>query len=438
MKNNKLILLVSLFVFFSGLGQEKRTLSLKNAIAIAMDKSDQTTLANLKATTSKLEMETVKNNQYPSLKISGQYLQLTNANIDSNLQSGGGSQSAPLKVSSLLIGQANVSMPLFNGFKLKNSIEASENLYKAETLNASHTKEQIGIYVVELFAKLYQSQEMLQLFQENLKSAQQRTKDFSAMVDNGLMARNDLLKAQLQESNIQLSLDTAQKNFNVVNYQLVTLLKLPENTIVDIDIETIKSDMAKNQNMSVEAKRNDLEALLMQQKASESGIKIAQSGYYPSLALVGGYIAFDLKDVMTVTNAMNVGVGVSYDLASIFKNGKEVKLAKVKAEQAKTGVSMLNDKIKEEVQQTQENYSLSQKQNAVYTQAVEQATENYRIVKDKYDNSLSTTNDLLEADIQQLQTKINLALSQADIALKYYQLQFASGKLISSFQLSQK
>jgi len=438
MKNNKLILLVSLFVFFSGWGQEKRTLSLKNAIAIAMDKSDQTTLANLKATTSKLEMETVKNNQYPSLKLSGQYLQLTNAKIDSNLQSGGGSQSAPLKVSSLLIGQANASMPLFNGFKLKNSIDASENLYKAETFNASHTKEQIGIYVVELFAKLYQSQEMLQLFQENLKSAQQRTKDFSAMVDNGLMARNDLLKAQLQESNIQLSLDTAQKNFNVINYQLVTLLKLPENTIVDIDIETIKNDMAKNKNMSLEAKRNDLEALLLQQKASESGIKIAQSGYYPSLALVGGYIAFDLKDIMTVTNAMNVGVGVSYDLSSIFKNGKEVKLAKVKAEQAKTGVTMLNDKIKEEVQQAQENYSLSQKQNTVYTQAVEQATENYRIVKDKYDNSLSTTNDLLEADIQQLQTKINLALSQADIALKYYQLQFASGKLISSFQLSQK
>ena len=120
------------------------------------------------------------------------------------------------------------------------------------------------------------------------------------------------------------------------------------------------------------------------------------------------------------------------------KTGKEVKLAKSKAEQAKTAVSMMNDKIKEEEQQAQENYNLSEKQNVVYKQAVEQATENYRIVKDKYDNSLSTTNDLLEADTQQLQTKINLALSQADIALKYYQLQFASGKLINSFNLTQK
>lgn len=441
MKINKTILIAVSFLGITiGYAQERKTLSLKEAISLATTKSNEANLANIKVATSKLEMETMKNNQYPNLKVSGQFLQLTNANVDSNIKMGGsssGGSSSPVEVSQLLLGQANVSMPLFNGFKLKNSISASESLYKAETANSSHTKEQLAIYVVELFAKLYQSQETAKLIEENLKSAHQRTTDFSAMVDNGIIARNDLLKAQLQESNVQLSLDSANKNVNVINYQLVTLLQLPENTLIDIDIETIKSDMLITQSKTINAQRNDLEALNFQQKASESGIKIAQSGYYPSLSLVGGYIAFDLKDVITVTNAMNIGVGLSYDLSSIFKNGKEVKLAKSKSEQTKTAVAILTDKIKEETQQAQENYNLSLKQNIVYKQAVEQATENYRIVKDKYDNSLSTTNDLLEADVQQLQTKINLALSQADIALKYYQLQFATGKLINSFNLSQ-
>ena len=432
-------IVIFLFGITIGYSQERKILSLKDAISIATTKSNEATLSNMKVNTSKLEMETMKNNQYPSVKLSGQFLQLTNANINSNLNSGNSStaKSDPLKVSQLFLGQANVSMPIFNGFKLKNSILASENLYKAETFSATHTKEQLAIHVVELFAKLYQSQEMATLIAENLKSAQQRTKDFSAMVENGIMARNDLLKAQLQESNIQLSLESANKNVNVINYQMVTLLQLPEGTKIEIDIETIKSDMAKNQNIAQNGQRSDLEAVNYQQKASEASIKIAQSSYYPSLSLVGGYIAFDLKDVMSVTNAMNVGVGLSYDLASIFKNGKEVKLAKSKAEQTKTAVTILTDKIKEETHEAQENYNLSLKQNEVYKQAVEQATENYRIVKDKYENSLSTTNDLLEADVEQLQTKINLALSQADIALKYYQLQFASGKLINSFNLSQ-
>jgi len=433
MKNNSIALLAFLLISITtSYAQEKKTMSLKDAISVVISNSNEAVLANTKVATSKLELETMKNNQYPSAKISGQYMRLAGANVKSNLGGSG------IDVSQLMLGQASVAMPVFSGFKLKNSIIASENLYKSQTFSASHTKEELALETVELFASLYKSQEMVKLFQENLKSAQQRTKDFSAMVDNGLMARNDLLKAQLQESNIQLSMDSAIKNVNVINYQLVTLLRLPENTIIDIDINAVKSDMAKNQLVSTSGQRNDLEALTFQQKASESGIKIAKAGYYPSFSLSGGYIAFDLKNTITVTNAMNFGVGLNYDLASIFKNGKEVKLAKSKVDQTTQAIAILNDKIKEETQEAQENYNLSLKQNKVYALAVEQSDENFRIVKDKYDNSLSTTNDLLEADVQQLQSKINLALSQADIALKYYQLQFASGKLINSFNLSTK
>ena len=190
----KLLIIISFLGFTIGHAQERRILSLKEAISLVTTNSNEAILANMKVNTSKLEMETVKNNQYPSLKISGQYLHLTNANVESNLSTGG--SPSKIDVSSLLLGQANVSMPIFNGFKLKNSISASENLYKAETANAAYTKEQLSIYVVELFAKLFQSQQTATLIEDNLKSAQQRTKDFSAMVDNGLMARNDLLKAQ--------------------------------------------------------------------------------------------------------------------------------------------------------------------------------------------------------------------------------------------------
>ena len=435
MKTNRIILLLFLSLSTTlGIAQDKKTMSLKDAVALVITNSNEALLANTKVTTSKLELESLKNNQYPNVKLSGQYLRLTNANIVSHLGGSGGG----LDVNQLMLGQANVSMPIFSGFKLKNSINASENLYKAQTFSASHTKEGLALEVNELFASLYKSQEMVKLFEENLKSSQQRTKDFSAMVDNGLLARNDLLKAQLQESNIQLSLDSAIKNVNVINYQLVTLLHLPESTIIEIDINTIKSDMAKNQTLSLSGERNDLTALTFQQKASEAGIKVAKAGYYPSFALTGGYIALDLKNTLTVTNAMNFGIGFNYDLASIFKNAKEVSLAKSKSEQTKQAISILSDKIKEDIQLAQENYNLSLKQNKVYSLAVEQSDENYRIVKDKYDNSLSTTNDLLEADVQQLQSKINLALSQADIALKYYQLQYASGKLINSFNLSTK
>ena len=194
--------------------------------------------------------------------------------------------------------------------------------------------------------------------------------------------------------------------------------------------------MADNLNSGT-GERYDLKSLEFKKTAAETGIKIAKGNYYPSLSLTGGMIALDFVDVLTVTNAMNFGVGFNYDLSSIFKNNKQVKLAQSRAKETELAVEFKTDQIKEEVFQAQENYNLSLKQSDVYDKAVVQATENFRIVKDKYDNNLSSTNDLLEAEIEQLQSKINQALSKADIAQKYYELQFASGKLINSLNISQ-
>lgn len=445
MQINKTILLASLLlVFAKNQAQEKKLMTLKEAVEMAVNTSDATSLAKAKVESSKYELDVTKNNRCPSLKASGQYMRLSSAHVDSNIQSnndggsGSGTESKPLKVDQLMLGQVNASMPLFNGFKLTNAIKESESMYKAETFSEKHSQEEIGLQVVELFANLYKAQQTVDLIEDNLKTADQRVKDFTAMEQNGLIARNDLLKTQLQQSNVQLSLDNAKKNTAIANHKLTTLLKLPETTQVEIDIDAIKRDMASNMGSLGQGERNDLKSLELKKQATESGVKIAKAAYYPSLSLSGGYIAFDLNNVLTVTNAMNVGVGLSYDISNIFKNSKNVKLAKSRVKETEIQLSQLNDEIREEVFQAKENYALSQKQSLVYEKAVEQATENYRIVKDKYDNSLADTNDLLEADYQQLQSKINQALSKADVAQRYYELQFASGNLTSSLNITQK
>lgn len=419
--------------------QEKKLLTLKEAIQIAITNSDAATLSKVRVETSKLELDNTKNNSYPSLTASGQYLRLSSAKIDSNIQSNTsttGEPSKPLKADQLLLGQVNASLPIFSGLKQKNNIKAHESLLESEKLTEKHSKEQIGLQVVELFSSLYKTQQMTLLIEDNLKTAEQRVKDFTAMEENGLIARNDLLKSQLQVSNIQLALENSKKNTAISNYKLITLLKLPEGTIVAIDIEAIKKEMNEAEK-ELSGERNDLKALAFKKSASESAIMIAKGNYYPSIALSAGYIALDINNVLTVTNAMNFGLGFSYDIASIFKNGKQVKLAQSKAKETEIAINLLQNEINEDQFQAKENYALSLKQSLVYEKAVEQATENYRIVKDKYDNSLSDTNDLLEADFEALQAKINQALSKADIAQRYYELQFANGTLTASLHINQ-
>ena len=427
MKNYKFILLV-LFSFGFIQAQETKKLSLQEAIQLGITESNQAILADTKVKTSDWELKTVKNNQLPNVSLSGQFFKLTQANVKGNLipDSGNG-----IDVSQLAIGQANATIPVFNGFKIQNSIKVSKNLNQAEIKNAENTKEQIALYVTQLYFGLYKTQQMIALTEDYLKSAQQRVSDFQALEDNGLLAHNDLLKAKLQESDIELSLATAKKNNAVLNFQLVNFLQFDEGTKIIISDEKFVS-FESIEDSSIQ--RKDLEALNFQEEAAKNSIKIAKGNYYPSLNLVGGYIAFDLKNALTVTNAMNFGAGVSYDVTSIFKNKKNVEKAKSKALEKENQITILTDKIKEEVYEASENYLLAIKQKEVYQRAQEQAIENYRIVKDKYDNGLSNTNDLLEANVDQLQAKINYTISTSDILQKYYELQFQKGNLTQSIK----
>lgn len=444
MKSNSIYIGLFLVSIASAFAQEKTTLHLKDAVALALKNSTVANLANTKAETKKLEWKQLKDNQYPDVKMAGQYMRLTSANIDmkssssSSTSSSSTAKSSP-KVNQLAFGSVNASLPIFSGGKIRNSILASENVYKAELAQSEATKEDLIMKIVAHYADLYRAQKAVDLIQENLKSAAQRVTDFKNLEQNGIIARNDLLKAQLQQSTIQLSLDEANKNVAILNYALVTLLKLPEDYIIGIDenqfdgngpLESILGEEKALQN------RKDLEAIRFYQKANENSIKIAKSNYFPSLSLSGGYIALSLQNVVDVTNAMNFGVGVSYNLSSLFKTVKEVKVAKSKAEEMKQTEALLTENIKIQTQEAQENFLLAYKQNKVYQEAIIQATENYRIVKDKYDNGLANANDLLEADVEQLHSKINFAYSRANILLKYYEMQAASGILISSFNLT--
>ena len=437
MKISYLILFGGFFVGISSISaQEKTNMKLEEAIQLAWTKSNEVSLANTKVETKKQELQSVKNTQYPDLKITGQYLRLTKATVDLEIDAG----SAVLPVpDQLLVGQASLKVPIYAGMKVQNGIKLQNNLFEAENAMASQTKEDVAMRVINYYADLYKAQRTVELLKENQKSAQQRVTDFTALEKNGIIPRNDLLKSQLQVSRLQLSLDEALNNETIINYYLVTLLKLPTETklvVNESDLIGFPKDEVPTDEKPAFENRKDLAALQFKEKATQNNVNMAKSDYYPSIALVGGYAALNLNNIITLQNAMFLGVGVSYDISGILKNGTQVKIAESKALEVKNSEELLKDNIRIQVQQAINNYDLAIKQNIVYNQAVEQATENYRIVKDKYDNGLSDTNDLLEADVDQLKSKISETIAKVDVIQKYYELLSTTGQLSQTFNLS--
>jgi outer membrane protein len=419
---------------FNFLQAQERAISLKEAVDLGLKNSKQLKISEAKIDEATAALKEAVQKKLPDANVTGSYLRLNTANIDLNTKNNtNGSAGQAPKISQAMYGILNASLPLYAGGRIRYGIEASKYLVEATKLDADNNREEVIQNTVEAYVNLYKAKSSVTLVKENLNEAQQRVKDFSNLEKNGLLARNDLLKAELQASNIELTLLDAENNWQLANVSMNLLLGLPEKT------ELIPDSMLVNQKIDVKGldeyvqtaftNRKDIASLDLRKKAAESGVKATKGQYYPSLSLSGGYIAADIPKLVTITNALDIGVGVSYNIGSLWKTKAKVQQAEAKAKQVAISESLLNDNIRLQVNQGYLNWLSSQKKIEVYAKAVEQATENYRIIKNKYNNSLATTTDLLDADVAQLQARMNLVFANADAVVAYNKLLQTAGLL---------
>lgn len=415
--------------------QDKRPLSLNEAIDLSIKNSKQLKINRAKIEQASAAVKEALDRRLPDAKVSGSYIYLTNPKIDMKTKSSsssGNSGGAP-KVNQAAYGILNLSMPLYAGGRIRYGVESSKYLAHAAELDAENNKEQVIENTVEAYVNLYKAGAAVNLYNENLLQAQQRVKDFANLEKNGLLARNDLLKAQLQTSNVELALLDARNNWELANVNMNLMLGLPENTVLSPDSAII------NQNFSVQTldeyvqaalkNRKDVEALGLRKQAAEVGVKAVKAERLPSIAATGGYIAADIPKLLTITNAANIGIGVQYDISSLWKNKSKLQEAQGRVNELAATQELVNDNIRLQVNKAYLNWLSSQKKIDVYAKAIEQADENYRIVKNKYANSLATLTDLLEADVAQLQSRLNYSFAKADAVVVYNQLLEAAGLL---------
>jgi outer membrane protein len=436
-----MIMVVAVLGSITAIGQSSRSLTLSEAIDLSIKNNK-----NLKSNEAKIEeataaVENALNRKLPDASVSGSYLRLNSANIDIKSKSSSpstGGTTAPAdggspKANQAMYGIANVSLPLYAGGRINYGIESAKYLEEAARLDADNQKEDVIQNTINAYANLFKSRASLDIVKESLEAQKQRVAQFSNLEKNGLLARNDLLKAQLQASNVELSLLDAENNWRLSNVNMNLMLGLPENTELTADSASLQQTTAvksidEYDQLAIQS-RKDVAALELRKKAAATGVKAAKGEAYPSLALTGGYVAATIPNVLTVTNAINVGLGVQYNIASLWKIKSNIHEAQAREKQVAIGQDILNDAIRLQINQAYQNYLSAQKKIDVYQTAVAQAAENFRITKNKYENALVTTTDLLDADVAQLQAKLNLSNAKVDAVVAYNKLLQTAGLL---------
>lgn len=432
---NKMFLgtILILLIASTVVAQEPRPLSLDEAVALGLQNSKTLLLDSAVIEEQFARLVAAKNKQTPDASISGSYMHMKSPDINLKIKNPEAPASS-FEVNDVLYGMANISYPIYTGGKIKYGIKAAEYLIESAKLNTENDKGKMAFNIIQSYINLFKSGQLIQVLEEYVSASLKRDSTFMRLEEQGLMARNDRLKANLQTSSYQIQLLEAKSNYEVANYYLDILLGLPENTIIFTNSNFLQIPLEQQPYSYYEqaavTHRLDLQVMDKQQEAIHFQGAIAKAEALPNIALTGGYMAGLIPGLISVTNAINAGVSVRYNLAALWKKNSELQKYVAQEKQVIIQQKLLSDNIKQELRKNYAGYNLSRQKLSLFQDAIEQATENDRITNNKYRNSLVNITDLLEANAALLSARVNMVNAGADSILAYKKLLQTTGLLI--------
>lgn len=333
---------------------------------------------------------------------------------------------------------SSASMPIYTGGAIKYSIQKAKQEQKISVLKVQKTVNDIQIEVVATYLGVFKLMEFQKLILENIKEEEDRLKEVRAFKAHGTVTGNEVLRAELQLSDMQLRLLSNQRNIAIGLHDLQTLLEIPEEHTLLLDTNKLLVNNLPISNyqeyLTSGLQKEEMGIAREQEAIRQTEHRLAKSNYYPKLSLFGSY-GYNYPNYMFFPPRNNgytlgkIGIEANFSLSNLYKNKSKMKLADKRMEEEKINTDILSNQISDEVFKQYTRYQEIMDQLPVTEKAKRQATENYRIIKLKYLNQLALVTDMLDADNALLQAKYNVVSTRIDALMKHYELRYAAGQL---------
>jgi outer membrane protein TolC len=434
--NNIRIIFFFFFIALEAVGQQHQRLTLEEAIKLGLENSKSLKISGAKVEAAQAKYHQALDAALPSVTASASYQLLSDLEPPKILFPGA---AEPVAIFPVYINNYSTKLSaneiVFSGFRAKYAEESLQLLLQASKLDADQNKDEITFTIIQEYYNLYKIKETEKIITDNLDAIKQHVKETQLGAQQGVAIQNDLLRWQLQQSNIELTQLDIENNRDVANYNMNLLLGLNDiqidvdsNSIHRLNEEKTLSDYLARASTS----RSDLQAIHLRTQAAEKNLKVSENSFLPQIG-VGGNL-YDLRPNPRIippknefTFTWDVGLFFSWDLMRLYSNRHIVDEAKAVLSQNKESMNQLSDALKMEVNQNYLSWKQSNQRIAVLQKSVEQAEENYRITNSRYKNNLVLMSELLDADNALYNSKINLALAKADAQVAYYRLVKSTG-----------
>jgi len=418
--------------------QQKLSLSVDEAIQLGLKNSKSLHLSLMKVKANSARASEVTASRLPSLRFTGIYTRLSEIPPFTIMMPTGPFVLSPSILNNYQL-KMSLAQPVFTGFRLQSASEAAEYQLKASEVELTKDELETAFTVRNAYWSLFKAQEMKIVVDEIVQQMKAHVKDANSLLSQGMLTNNDVLKLQVQLSDVQLKQLEAQNGVQLAQVNLNNTLGVSLTTEVFVSQnEAGKSVPQKDEDLTsflqkAYEKRGELKAADYRAKASQSNVTMAKSRWYPEISLYGNYYynrpnqrVFPSKDAFKDT--WDAGVMVSMDIWNWLATTHQTDQAEAGLAQSLDALGMLKDGITLEVTQNFLNYQQAKQKIVITKLSVEQTEENQRITSEKFKNGVALSSDVIDAEVALLSAKTNHTSALVDLELAKAKLDKSIGE----------
>lgn len=329
-------------------------------------------------------------------------------------------------------------LAVYAGGAISSGIELAELEKQLAEMDWQKNRQDIRFLLVGHYLNLYKLNNQIEVLHKNLELADQIIANMQARLEQGTALQNDITRYELQRETLRLQLAKVEDACKIANHQLVITLHLPEGTVVqpDTTLNDSRIQTLSEANWQELAAQNNLN---LQQ--AETGIKInrqreklERSERLPKISLMAaehldGPITIEVPVLDNNFNYWFVGVGVKYNISSLFKNNRKLKAARLNVRKAQETYELAQEQTNHAVQESYVNFLTSFTDLRTQQKSVELADENYSVTSNRYQNDLALLTDMLDASNMKLSADMGLVNARINVIFNYYKMKYITHTL---------
>jgi outer membrane protein len=400
--------------------------NLDDAWAAALNSNHKIKTAQANTDVSQAQLQAAEGQNLPDLNVGTGYTQYNETPSAKTNIEGKSAQFAMQQMGSVKA-QAMASLPIYTSGKITHNINAAQ-----ATLDATQASEQVAalnlkMQVADSYIAVLRLEDAVQVAQSHIHSLESHQKDVKNLFEQGVVAKNDVLAADVELLNAQQLLLQAANVYDNAKARYNQLLTRPLTAKVELakQIPELPKTTLDNLNQSALNQRPELLVLNEQIKSLHEQTRAMKAGLMPQVALNGGY-QYQQNHYQAYEGLWQANVGVDWKLYDGSTNHKGEALEK-QALVLKEQHEELSGQILLQVRQAWFDTQETQQRLQVAKQTIVQADENLKVTTDRYQQGLATHTEVIQAE--DLRTKTHNYLNNAnyDFALAGLHLRHASG-----------